>query len=112
MKEEGIFKSKTQVSSALPPDKARAKKKRLFQWAINQLLKEGYIVLWDGPVRECSNVSIADTSRLWKSTTSSDDSISGCPNTGNDNDEGYLSDPLHNEAAYISFDARLPGRLH
>jgi hypothetical protein len=103
LKKAGMLKSKTQVSSALPLDKVGPKMKRLFQWAIIQLLKEGCIVLWDGPVRECSDVSIADTSRLWKSTiTRSSDSIFGGPNTGNDDDEAYLSDPSLNEEAYIS----------
>ena len=95
--------TKAQVSSALSPFQVGLKMKRLFQWAINQLLKEGCIVLWDGPVRECSNVSIADTSRLWKSTiTGCSVSIFGGPNTGDDVDEGHLSDPSPDEEAYIS----------
>ena len=105
LKETGTLKSKTQVSSTLPPDKVGPKMKRLFQWAIIRLLKEGCIVLWDGPVRECSNTSISDTSRLWKSTTTTTNSNStfGSLNTGNDDDdEGYLSDPSPNEEAYIS----------
>jgi len=98
-----MLKSKTQVSSALPPDKVGPRMKRLFQWAIIQLLKEGCIVLWDGPVRECSNASTADTSRLWKSTaTTSSNSTFGGPYTGDDDEEAYLSDPLPNEEAYIS----------
>ena len=104
LKEAGMLKSKTQVSSPLSSNQVAFKMKRLFQWALNQLLKEGCIVIWDGPVRECSNISICDTSRLWISTiTRSSDSIFGGPNTGNDdNDEGYLSDPSPNEEAYIS----------
>jgi hypothetical protein len=103
LKEIGMLKSKTQVSSPLPPDKVRPRMKRLFQWAIIQLLKEGSIVLWDGPVRECSNASISDTSRLWKSnTTTSSISTFGGPNTDNDDEEAYLSDPSPNEEAYIS----------
>ena len=102
LKEAGLLKSKTQVSSALPPDKVGPKMKRLFQWAIIQLLKEGCIVLWDGPVRECPIASIADTSKLWKSTTTSSNSTFGCSNTDNDEDEADLSDPSSNEEAYIS----------
>ena len=104
LKEAGILKSKTQVSSTLPPDQAGPKMKRLFQWAIIQLLKEGCIVLWDGPVRECPIASIADSSRLWKSTTTSSNSTFGCPNnTDTDNEEeADLSDPSPNEEAYIS----------
>lgn len=102
LKEAGILKSKTQVSSALPPDKVGSKMKRLFQWAIIQLLKEGCIVLWDGPVRECSDASIADSSRLWKSTTTtSSNSTFGGPDTDSD-EEADLSDPSPNEEAYIS----------
>ena len=124
-KEAGMLKSKTQVSFALPQDKVRPKMKRLFQWAIIQLLKEGCIVLWDGPVRECSNASIVDTSGLWKSITSSN-SIFGGPNTlfgpattgmasershstlfnkthkDTDYEEADLSDPSPDEEAYIS----------
>ena len=102
LKEAGMLKSKTQVSSALPPDKVGPRVKRLFQWAIVQLLKEGCIVLWDGPIRECSNASIADNSRLWNSTTKGTNSTFGGPNTDNDDDEAYLSDPSLNEEAYIS----------
>jgi hypothetical protein len=99
LKEAGMPKSKTQISSALPPDKVGPRMKRLFQWAIIQLLKEGCIVLWDGPVRECPNASIADTSKLWKSNTTSSNSTFGGLN---DDDEADLSDPSPNEEAYIS----------
>jgi hypothetical protein len=101
LKEAGMLKSKTQVSSALPPDKVGPKMKRLFQWAIIQLLKEGCIVLWDGLVRECPNASIADTSKLWKSNTTSSNSTFGGPNI-DDDEEADLSDPSSNEEAYIS----------
>ena len=101
LKEAGMLKSKIQVSSVLPPDKVGPRMKRLFQWAIIQLLKEGCIVLWDGPVRECLNASIADTSKLWKSNTTSSNSTFGGPNT-DDDEEADLSDPSHNEEAYIS----------
>ena len=99
LKEAGMLKSKTQVSSALPPEKVGPKMKRLFQWAIIQLLKEGCIVIWDGPVRECPNASIADASRLWKSNTTSSNSTFSGPN---DEEDADLSDPSPNEEAYIS----------
>ena len=103
LKEAGMLRSKTQASSALPQDKVGPKMKRLFQWAIIQLLNEGCIVLWDGPVRECSDASIADTSRLWKSTvTTSSNSTFGGLNTDNDDDEADLSDSSPYEEAYIS----------
>ena len=126
LKEAGILKSKKQTQSASPPDKVGPKMKRLFQWAVIQLLKEGCIVLWDGPVRECSNASIADTSGLWKSTTSSNSTFGGqstlfgSTNTTTsdgshstlfnkthqdadyDEDDANLSDPSSDEEAYIS----------
>jgi len=120
LKEAGMLKSKTQVSSVLPPDKVGPKMKRLFQWAIIQLLKEGCIVLWDGPVRKCSNASIADTSRLWKSTASSNSTFGGpsalfgstmtsdttlfnkTHQDTYDDEEDDISDPSPEEEAYIS----------
>lgn len=107
LKEAGMLKSKTYASSTFPLDKVGPKMKRLFQWAVIELLKEGCIVLWDGPVRECSNASIADTSRLWKSTMSSNSTFgdprmlsSSTVTTGGD--EAELSDPCADEEAYIS----------
>ena len=121
LKEAGLLKSKTQTSSAIPLDKVGPKMKRLFQWAIVQLLKEGCIVLWDGPVRQCLNAPIADTSRLWKSATSSNSTFGASSTLFNptttsnrsrlfnnthqdaeDDDEADLSDPSPDEEAYIS----------
>ena len=123
LKAAGMLKSKTQASSAISPDGAGSKMKRLFEWAIVQLLREGCIVLWDGPVRECSNASIADTSRLWKSIASSNSTLGG-PSTlfdstmtsnrsgptlfgnprqdANNDNKADLSDPSPDEEAYIS----------
>jgi len=124
LKEAGMLKCKKQTPSA--PDKVGPKMKRLFQWAVIQLLKEGCIVLWDGPVRECSNASIADTSGLWKSSTSSNSTFGGQStlfgptntttsdrshstlfnkthqDADHDEDEANLSDPSPDEEAYIS----------
>ncbi|KAF8800619.1 hypothetical protein BYT27DRAFT_7199774, partial [Phlegmacium glaucopus] len=115
LKEAGMLKSKSQASSAILLDKAGPKMKRLFQWAIIQLLKEGCIVLWDGPVRKCPNASVANTTRLWKSVTNPN-STSGDPSTlfgttttshsknrhQDIDDDGDLSDPSPDEEAYIS----------
>jgi hypothetical protein len=46
---------------------------------------------------------MSDNSKLWKSTTTtSSNPTFGGPNTDNDEDEAYLSDPSPNEEAYIS----------
>jgi len=97
-------------SMPIPEDKLAGKMKRLFEWAIRALHKEGSIVLWDGPVHPCTSLSADDTSRLWKannSTTSnmaanstlfSSSSLAGF--TQLENDDGYLSDPQEGEEAY------------
>lgn len=94
----------------IPEDKLAGKMKRLFEWAIRALHKEGSIVLWDGPVRPCTSLSADDTSRLWKannSTTSNmaanstlfgSSSLAGF--TQLEDDDGYLSDPQEGEEAY------------
>lgn len=106
-----------QKGRPLPPsdnaDKQGPRMKRLFQFAIIQLLKEGNITLWDGPVRRCPDTSIMNISRLWKSNTSTstdggDSTVFGSTYSSipsfleDDNDEGTLSDPDANEEAYIS----------
>ncbi|KAF8652379.1 hypothetical protein AX16_004407 [Volvariella volvacea WC 439] len=84
-----------------------AKVKRLFQWAIIQLVREGNIILWDGPVRSISSARNADSSTLWKmgSATPADVigstfSLDGLSQTHHD--DNYLSDPDETEEAYIS----------
>ncbi|KIM46715.1 hypothetical protein M413DRAFT_440301 [Hebeloma cylindrosporum] len=114
-KEAGIPPSKTQKSSSIiPPDKFASKMKRLFQWAVIQLLKEGCIVHWDGPKRVHTNWSRMNTSLLWKAnaTTSTAGGDSTLFNTTSGSlpttfagagydDDGMLSDPDPNEEAYI-----------
>ncbi|KDR78405.1 hypothetical protein GALMADRAFT_155343 [Galerina marginata CBS 339.88] len=117
MKAAGVLPSRSQKFKApplaIPPDKFAGKKKRLFQWAIIQLLKEGCIVHWDGPVRSCPDTSIMDTTRLWKANTTSttqpsDNTLfsltsSSVPRPDIDEiDDGALSDPDSTEEAYIS----------
>jgi hypothetical protein len=123
LREAGVISSSKNSSGSsasmavVPPDQFARKKKRLFQWAIIQLLKEGCIVLWDGPVRRCSDSGfiLSDASRLWKtrSTSTRTDtdstlfsnesaSLSTPIVSGGDSLSGYLSDPQLNEESYIS----------
>ncbi|KAF9528633.1 hypothetical protein CPB83DRAFT_906660 [Crepidotus variabilis] len=127
LKQAGVITSTSKsTSSTLPsinllPEKIAPKMKRLFQWAVVQLLKEGCIVLWDGPVRRCPESSgfLGDASRLWKSHSSGtsllgDNSIFSANTTSNttgnttatlsfdlEDPSGYLSDPQPNEESYI-----------
>ncbi|KAJ2925276.1 hypothetical protein H1R20_g11815, partial [Candolleomyces eurysporus] len=43
--------------------------KRLFLRAVNDLYREGSIVIWDCPAYPCSDAAFADTSFLWKPMT-------------------------------------------
>lgn len=90
-----------------------AKKKRLFQWAICELLREGSIVLWDGPRRPCQDQDgreKANASMLWKDNstpTTADSSLfsnadSSRPDSMLDEDDLDLSDPECDEEAYVS----------
>ncbi|KAF8901056.1 hypothetical protein CPB84DRAFT_1778363 [Gymnopilus junonius] len=124
LKEAGFQPShnqKVKMLSApvISPGKFAGKKKRLFKWAVVELLKEGCIVLWDGPVRPCPNIrAIKDTSKLWKANITASTTLEG-DNTlfsmssgtvpsflleGEDGDAA-LSDPDPNEEAYISLTA-------
>ncbi|KAF5311000.1 hypothetical protein D9619_007926 [Psilocybe cf. subviscida] len=115
-------------SGVLPPAKFAEKKKRLFKWAVIELLHEGGIALWDGPVRRCppahARAGVGELSKLWKASTStsmtSDSSLFGNTTTNTTNtttsnltssqqdleDEEareYLSDPssTHAEESYV-----------
>ncbi|KAF8636900.1 hypothetical protein AX17_003152 [Amanita inopinata Kibby_2008] len=58
-------------SHVIAKDKVKSKMKRLFKWVIVQLLQEGSIVLWDGPMRASgSSDGCISMSRLWKSGSS------------------------------------------
>jgi hypothetical protein len=106
----GAKSTRSTSSKSLPEDKLAAKMKRLFEWAIRALHKEGSIVLWDGPVHPCTSLSADDTSRLWKainstmsnmaanSTLFSSSSLAGFSQL--EDDDGYLSDPQEGEEAY------------
>jgi len=49
----GKEKSRKERPPQVPPDKLRARMKRLFQWGLVQLLQDGSIMLWDGSMRPC-----------------------------------------------------------
>ncbi|KIL62748.1 hypothetical protein M378DRAFT_165413 [Amanita muscaria Koide BX008] len=59
----------------VPKEKLGPKMKRLFEWAIVQMLREGSMVLWDGPMRTCDGSTRAELSRLWKTSTSISTSV-------------------------------------
>ncbi|KXN84393.1 hypothetical protein AN958_12652 [Leucoagaricus sp. SymC.cos] len=103
--------SSAQPTKCVKLDRAglAVRKKRLFQWAICKLLREGSIVLWDGPTRPCPEYDTygnANASMLWKYSSSSSAENSLFSNAGNltrnDDDEMELSDPEPEEEAYIS----------
>ncbi|KAF8155771.1 hypothetical protein B0H34DRAFT_798891 [Crassisporium funariophilum] len=115
--QQGTRKSKNTnaaaSSSTVPKDKLGPKMKRLFQWAVIQLLREGCVVLWDGPMRACPDASLANASRLWKTNTTFDNTLFSTsaatfssslslPQYDEDDDAVLLSDPSPNEESYIS----------
>lgn len=85
-----------------------AKKKRLFQWAICELMKDGSITLWDGPKRLLRTEGTdqnPETNVLWKlSLAAVDTSLFSNANSSQSADDGELdlSDPDPEEEAYIS----------
>ncbi|KAF5383053.1 hypothetical protein D9615_004942 [Tricholomella constricta] len=108
-------KSKSQADDA---EKLGSRIKRLFQSTIVQLLREGSIVLWDGPVRPCfpsltREELIPENSGLWKSnvtSTSADStvfsSVGGVSVGEEDGDEIALSEPESGEEAYVPVSPR------
>jgi len=85
-----------------------AKKKRLFQWAICELMRDGSITLWDGPKR-LLQTEVTDqnpgSNVLWKfSSAAVDTSLfsNATSSRSADDDESDLSDPDPEEEAYIS----------
>ncbi|KAF9446009.1 hypothetical protein P691DRAFT_709352 [Macrolepiota fuliginosa MF-IS2] len=113
-----IAQSSSKSSSGQPTKRAKldriglaTKKKRLFQWAICELLRDGSIVLWDGPKRPCREENTygnANASMLWRynSSTTSDGTLFSNASISNstldDGDELELSDPEPDEEAYAS----------
>jgi hypothetical protein len=113
---EATFQSTSKSSTKQPMKHVRlekaslaAKNKRLFQWAICELLREGSIVLWDGPKRYClSKFKHANVTMLWhnSSTNTADNSLFSNANNSNatldDNEDMEMSDPEPDEEAYVS----------
>ncbi|KAI6116233.1 hypothetical protein F5141DRAFT_654393 [Pisolithus sp. B1] len=106
-------------------DPFRAKKKRLFEWALARLYEEGSIVLWDGPVHPLPlpvSTPEARTERLlWSESAESKSSASAISTplssvsvsrssgrcTEEEDMNEYLSDPQPNEDAYVSLTPEL-----
>ncbi|TEB08694.1 hypothetical protein FA13DRAFT_1749790 [Coprinellus micaceus] len=79
--------------------------KRLFIRAVNELYREGSIVIWDCPSHPCSDLSPGDSSFLWKMSTSigpsANTTTSTLPPTHTEDNSGNLSDPDRNEDVYV-----------
>ncbi|KAJ7213816.1 hypothetical protein B0H12DRAFT_369750 [Mycena haematopus] len=91
--------------------KLHPRMKRLFNWGILQLVKEGDVIPWEGPVRPCPREEThvdPDSSALWK-INSSNSTVGGNSTlfssasiAEGDEDEGVLSDPEPGEEAFVS----------
>lgn len=113
-KEGGTSKKPAVVTTAMVNDqqKLHPRMKRLFGWAILQLVKEGDIISWEGRVRPCLPRSGAhadpDTSALWKMNSSNSTAggnstvFSSASISEDDEDEGELTDPESGEEAFVS----------
>ncbi|KAI0053763.1 hypothetical protein FA95DRAFT_1530745 [Auriscalpium vulgare] len=119
-KEEQGKTSKSSQSSSMkgkenarPPSRhkeaAGPKMKRLFEWAIRELFKEGSVIIWDGPVISlpASLSGLVEASRMWRTNdttadvTSSSIASTRCFSQDDNDDGGVLSDPDASEDSYI-----------
>ncbi|KAJ6517142.1 hypothetical protein DFH09DRAFT_1195520 [Mycena vulgaris] len=112
-KASGANQKPVVVTAAMHNDqgKLHPRMKRLFEWAIFQLVKDGDVLSWDGPARPCVDGSdsqpVSDTSGLWKSNSShssvggNSTVMSSASVAEDDEDEGELSDPRADEEAFI-----------
>lgn len=97
-------------SSAAPKVRQPTAKdiKRLFVRVVNELYREGSIVIWDCPSHSCSNdFPLPDSSYLWKTSSSSVTTSSIANSTGESlktdgDDTGDLSDPDPHEDVYLT----------
>ncbi|KAG5634701.1 hypothetical protein H0H81_001058 [Sphagnurus paluster] len=95
-------------------EKLSPRVKRLFQATVVQLLREGSIVLWDGPVLACPvrpAQGAGETSGLWKAnitSTSADSTVfSNASGVSLDEEQmAELSDPDDGEEAYMPLSPR------
>ncbi|KAG6877901.1 hypothetical protein C0992_009094 [Termitomyces sp. T32_za158] len=101
--------SRTNTASAQVKEKNGPRIKRLFQVTLVQLLKEGSIVLWDGPTHlsPIFDHSNGQVSVLWKANVTSVSadstlfSTTSMTNAGDEGEEDILSEPESNEEAYV-----------
>ena len=112
-----IFRMTSHPTKPTKPteEKAAAKAKRLFQWAIIELYVEGSIILWEGDIRplpphfSSSQSRDPETNVLWKHSNSTTGESSIFSSTINmttvsrvdEEDEGELSDPREDEESYV-----------
>lgn len=126
----GTSKAKEPSQPGVDSGPVAPKMKRLFRWAIVQLVNEGSVVLWDGPVRSYTSSSFdpdgngdrssstsTGFSGPWKfsssasasSTFGADSTVSSSASTSrvttiediDDPDDDEVSDPEPGEEAYI-----------
>ncbi|KAJ7149167.1 hypothetical protein C8R43DRAFT_1007396 [Mycena crocata] len=101
------------VTKAMQHDaqKLHPRMKRLFIWAIQQLVKDGDIVQWEGATRPCAEGADPDTSSalLWKANSSGSTTVgadstvfSSASIAEDDEDEGVLTDPEAGEEGWVS----------
>ncbi|KAJ7693877.1 hypothetical protein B0H17DRAFT_1199562 [Mycena rosella] len=91
--------------------KLHPRMKRLFNWAILELVKEGDVISWDGPARSCGGRDDAqpgaDTSVLWRANSSASTAggnstvMSSASVAEDDEDEGELTDPGEDEEVFL-----------
>ncbi|KAJ7098754.1 hypothetical protein B0H15DRAFT_822053 [Mycena belliarum] len=91
--------------------KLHPRMKRLFEWAVIQLVKEGAVLSWDGPARPCPGSDTqpgdADTSVIWKANSSTSTVggnstvMSNASVAEDDEDEGELTDPDEGEEVFL-----------
>ncbi|KAJ7187263.1 hypothetical protein C8R46DRAFT_1342410 [Mycena filopes] len=120
VKEGGVSKKPAVVTKTMSNDqqKLHPRMKRLFGWAILELVKAGDVVSWEGAVRPCPrprpeeglDADEADsTGALWRFNSSTASTVGGNSTmfssasiAEDDEDEGELSDPREDEEAFVS----------
>ncbi|KAJ7127954.1 hypothetical protein C8R44DRAFT_873728 [Mycena epipterygia] len=111
-KEGGSSQKPAVVTKIMLDDKQKLhpRMKRLFQVAILQLVKDGDVIPWEGPVRPClpsGDTPGPDTSGLWKMNSSvatvggNSTMFSSASIAEDDEDEGELTDPADEEEAFV-----------
>ncbi|KAJ7760895.1 hypothetical protein DFH07DRAFT_816070 [Mycena maculata] len=113
-KELGLSQKAVVVTKVMRNDqeKLHPRMKRLFHWAILQLVKDGDVISWDGPVRPYvengDEHPDPNASGLWKinssnSTVGGNSTVfSSASIAEDDEDEGVLTDPEPGEEAFVS----------